>query len=746
MHHLPIYQTIQINVKMKPYIILQNITILLLFFLSGHELQAQGNYVNADSLCKIATSMNTDSGIRFLTDIAAKCNNASNRDECSFKLFFTAGYLSQKNMLRSQGEEHDKYAEYAMQFYNEALRNKPASVPALTNIYFLYRSLNNYQQALTTLDKLIEVDSENEGRYLLNKAEIYNETGDHLSAAICYRKAFFADRSETMCLNAFNAYNDVASFQDFYTGMNSFIEELTGHREYDLARKGYLAVLKKAISANDQSIAGEACIGWLDALILTPERINSSIVNELPDTITWGSECNFQLHKMFSDPLSFFTSQRNKSFSLKERHIIATVLLGLESGYVMQGDIKYAVKLLEEAFRAAPWFYRYHSDELKDLHPVQTNIALELARLYTNYPEFDPDKSKFNTLIRELFNEKAVHYRQNDLEAIQRSHTVLGLIYAERNVWNSNWYAGNAIFQLEHAIKVQQELEKKDPSKYKPVPSLYQTLAKGYDITGQKKEEATALINAAKDYLDIDYIDASERYVKQARNIQMLTPEQTTLLRALNSIIDIRSDILNNRLNFREDPAVLEQTISRSVLFADSVKISDNSFLNRQRFKILSDIGQRVSEVNPDYTYPLFEVKALEYLKREKTLSSHQDIERINHIEKTFRPNLEDKNIIKVTPNTGIINKSGNAKDLHLNSGSSNTTIEVNNDLFIIGRLYETVPMQNRNSQGLKKIKVRRGHVMIHEAETEQQTIDENRTQKINEERRGRSRTIPEKR
>jgi len=745
LHHLPIYQTIQINVKMKPYIILQNITIILLFLFSGHDLQAQGNYVNADSLCKIATSMNTDEGIRFLTNNAERCYSASNRDECSFKLFFTAGYLSQKNMLRSQGQEHDKYAEFAMQFYNEALRSKPAGIPALTNIYFLYRSLNNYQQALTTLDKLIEADSENEGKYLLNKAEIYTETSNHLNAAICYRKAFFTNRNETVCLNAFNAYNEVASFHDFYTGMNSFIKELMDSREYDLARKGYLFVLKKAISVNDQSIAGEACVDWLDALTLSPERITGSIVDELPDTIAWGSECNFQLHKMFSDPLNFLTSQRNKSFSLKERHIIATVLLGLESGYVMQGDIEYAVKLLEEAFKAAPWFYQYHSDELKDLYPVQTNIALELARLYTNYPEFDPDNSKFNSLIRELFNEKAAHYKQNDLEAIQRSHTVLGLIYAERNIWNSNWSAGNAIFQLEHAIKIQNELEKKDPSKYKPVPSLYQTLAKGYAITGQKKAEATALINAAKDYLDIDYIAASEKYVKQAKNIQVLTPEQTTFLSALNSIITIRSDILNNKLNFREDPAVLEQTISSSVLFADSVKIPDNSFLNRQRFKVLSDIGQRVSEVNPDYTYPLFEVKALEYLKREKNLSSHQDIERINHIEKTFRLNLEDKNIIKVTPNTDIINKSGNTKNLHLNTGSSNTTIEVNNDLFIIGKLYETVPMQSRNTQDLKQIKVRQGQVTIPEASAEsQQIIDEDRIQKINGVKRVRKRSIPE--
>ncbi len=736
MLYLPKYQ-----IKMRPATIIQYISITLLFLFTGNKLQARGEFVNTDSLFEIASSMNPEDGISFLLENADNCRTDSDRDECVFKIFFSAGYLSQKAMLNSRGVDRDRYAEYAMRFYGKAYTMRPGNVQLLTNLYLLLRSQNNYERSLKILDKLIEADSENEGRYLSNKAEIFSETGDQLNAALFYGKAFFKDRNETECWNAFNEYNNIESLNEFYSGINSFIEELKEQGEYDLARQGYLFALKKAVLANDLATAGEASVAWLDVLSHTPQRINSSVVNELPDTLQWRSESNVFLHKLFTEPLNFLKTQKNRQFNPKERHLIATVLSGLESEAVMKGDIRYAIQLLEEGFAIAPWFYEYHSEALKDLFPVQTTIALELARLYTTYPEFDPDNSKFNDLIRELFNEKASHYRQKDIEAIIRSHTVLGLIYAERNVWRSDWRPGNAIYQLEHAIAYQKELEKKDPSNYKPVPSIYQTLAKGYAITGQKEREASALINAAKGYLDIDYIKASEKYVKRAAAAQALNTNQSQLLNALNSIIDLRSDILDNKINFREDPAILEQTITGSVLFADSARIPDKSFLNRQRFKVLSDVGQKVSEANPGYTYPLFEIKALKYLKREKSLGSNQDIERINHIEKTFKMNLEDRNVIKVRPDTRIIDKSENAKNLHLNTGESNTTVEVNNDLFIIGRLYEAVSTQNRNTKELKDIRVRQGYVTIPEAGAEQQTIDKNRIQEIHGVKR--VRTIP---
>ena len=708
---------------MKPKVILKHIAVTFLLIFMGRSFYAQKKYVNADSICKIALSMPVDEGIRFLTQNAQKCNDAANSEDCHFMIFFTAGYLSQVNIERSGDPQ--KYTEYALQFYHEALRSNPENIQVLTNMYILYRN-RAYEEALKTLDKLAEIDNENASKYYLNKAGIYAEKGDHAAEAMSYRQAFWADPNETACWNAFNAYNNIKTPGASFNGIMSFSKELADQKQYDYARNGYLFAIKKAIHVNDQGMANMACLKWLETVSLDPKHINTSMVNELPDTIKWRSECNVELHRLFADPLRFFLSNKNLNLSLKERHIMASVLLGFENEAIMKGNIKYAVQLLDIAFSMAPEFFQYHSEEMKDLSPIKMNIALELARVYTNYPEFDSDGSRFNTLIQRLFNEKAVHYQQKDLEAIQRSHTVLGLIYAERNVWRSDWYAGNAIYQLEHAIKIQKNLEKQDPSKYRPIPSLYQTLANGYAFTGQKEQEATAFLNASIGYLDIDYIDESAKFVRKAGSMNSLPQDKVSLLRTINSIINLRSDINHNRINFKEDPATLEKQITQNYVFT-SVSPDYDSFLNRQRFKILSDIGQKVSGANPNYSYPVFEIKALEYLKKEKTLSSPKDIQRINHIEKTFRTNLQGSNIISVKPGANTINRAGNTKDLHLNTGESTTMVEINNDLFLIGKLYETISQQNNtNVKELKQIRIRQGYVTIPEAEkeTEAEPID----------------------
>ncbi|MDO9040295.1 MAG: hypothetical protein Q7U65_02875, partial [Bacteroidota bacterium] len=326
----------------------------------------------------------------------------------------------------------------------------------------------------------------------------------------------------------------------------------------------------------------------------------------------------------------------------------------MKSAALIDGDIETAVKMLETALDIAPEFYRYEGDpKLKKYFPVKLEIAIELSGLYNRYPKLDLNNAKYEALIRELFNEKSMHYLQNDLESIQKSHTMLGLIYADRNVWKSTWFAGNAIFQLENAIKFQKRIEAKNPEKFKPVPSLYQMLAKGYQLTNQPEKEFQALVDAAVGYLDLDNLSMADSIIQKAKNITNRDVTYKQKLNELSLITNMRFNIRNGSYDFKnKNIESLEKTITESDLFKMTNFKNDNSFLNRQKFKILTDMGSASSELNPAYNYPLFEIKALNYIDKEKALGNYQDINRLNHIEGKFINNLDSENAISISQNT----------------------------------------------------------------------------------------------
>src|SRR6185295_10787206 len=94
----------------------------------------------------------------------------------------------------------------------------------------------------------------------------------------------------------------------------------------------------------------------------------------------------------------------------------------------------------------------------------------------------DPKGQRLGSIINDMFRSKAAAYERGDLDAIQRHHTVLGMIYARRGVWTSTGRAQNAIFQLEHALSVARQREASVGPQ--PLPELKSQLADGYQSVG----------------------------------------------------------------------------------------------------------------------------------------------------------------------------------------------------------------------------------------------------------------------
>jgi hypothetical protein len=246
---------------------------------------------------------------------------------------------------------------------------------------------------------------------------------------------------------------------------------------------------------------------------------------------------------------------------------------------------------------------------------------------------------------------------------------------------------------------------------------------------------AEQMLDAAKDYLDIDILGEAQKLLSEAENITGISSEQRAMIESVSSIIKLRSDIRGNKLDFKDDPGIIEKKITGLPVFGTTGGLRDTSFLNRQMFKIFTDVGEKMTEFNPGYTAPVFEVKALNYLEREKTLNSYRDIKRLNHLERTFKVNLEDRNIIDISPGTDLMLRERDMKELRLNAGEGSTVVGISNDLFLVGKLYETISSGNskENVNEMKRIKVQRGHVTIPVSVMEEHpSTDEQRIKKIN--------------
>lgn len=698
-------------------------------------LQAQDRILTeAELICNKALELPFNEGINLITSNFEKCQNTDQQSKCLLKMYFTAGYLYQMASNEFPNDQKN-HLESSIAFYQRAHEIDRMDVSIINNMFLVYKALGNTRAELNILDRAIEADQKNKAKYDINKGDIYYENNDYKKAIEQYKAAFFSNvNNEGLAWKIFDIYSKLPNQAEVFKGLYSFSEELFEQDLNDLARGGFLYALKNALLATDSVNAENGCIRWAEA-ISRKNTVSGSFIDELPDLKSWSTACNKELQMLL---MNSFVNTGNLKWWTKDdfrRHISASLLLKMESAALMEGNLKNAVQLLESALDIAPEFYRYRADKrLEKYFPIKLDIAIELSRLYNRYPNLDSNQAKFNALIQELFNEKSLHYLQNDLESIQKSHTMLGLIYADRNVWKSSWFAGNAIFQLERAIEVQKKIENKNPEKFKPVPALHQMLAKGYHQTNQPEKEYRTLIDAAVGYLDLDNLTMSESIVQNAKRFSGQDSEYNQKLKELGLITTMRLNIRNGSYDFKSsDVKALEKTITESELFRLTSEKKDNSFLNRQKFKIMADMGSKCSELNPAYKNPIFEMKALDYIDKEKALGNSQDINRLYLIQEKFMKNIDQGDLIKVNQNLNKTDVKNQSKSWSLNSGSYQTQIEVNPDLIIAGKVYEKILNENSDKpvDSLNGIQINQGKVIITDDALEKETIEKAKLQQV---------------
>jgi hypothetical protein len=140
------------------------------------------------------------------------------------------------------------------------------------------------------------------------------------------------------------------------------------------------------------------------------------------------------------------------------------------------------------------------------LDNANTDAALGTVFLLHEYrTRLDPRGDGLNQLIGKLFLAKGNAYAipiktRQDWLNLMRLHIVLASVYETTGVWGSENQAESALFQLAHAVDVQDLLQRDDPA-FVPSPTLYARLARAYREAGQKQQAWAQYLKAAEGFV-----------------------------------------------------------------------------------------------------------------------------------------------------------------------------------------------------------------------------------------------------
>jgi len=175
-----------------------------------------------------------------------------------------------------------------------------------------------------------------------------------------------------------------------------------------------------------------------------------------------------------------------------------------------------------------------------------TRAAVDCAAALRARPELDPEGRIQEELIQDLFEIKGRAYAEQDWRNILRLHLLLASIFEKREQWGSSGQARSAIFQLEHALRAEQELNGLDPE-YTPSPGLHRRLAEAYRAVNRNEAAFDHFLQAARSLAKLERVGNAEEMVKEAEALG-LPPDEERFGRLAETSAQIREQ----RLAFEE--------------------------------------------------------------------------------------------------------------------------------------------------------------------------------------------------
>jgi hypothetical protein len=289
-------------------------------------------------------------------------------------------------------------------------------------------------------------------------------------------------------------------------------------------------------------------------------------------------------------------------------------------------------------------------------------IRLDIARdLIKVYREKGKDREARREIENLLFDEKVMAIRSKDLEARQRYHTTLGLIYTEWGQWGSEQDARSAVFQYQSALRAAADRTESEGAPYQPLPHLKRALGHAYARSGQAGMAGQSFAAAGEGYLDLDDLDEARNMVGQAE--MRLGAEA---VKGVKVVLDLKEEIRRiSRSGADLSPARTEELARLVTAGVTTEKTSlAADFLRRQQFKMLSDLGLAAKRAGQLPASVALESRALQILAEGARPVSLGDVARIEGMQEVF------SQVVRFTSKTGPVQTATGRKPREATPGT----------------------------------------------------------------------------
>lgn len=524
-----------------------------------------------------------------LRQALGECAQGADGLGCRVQLGFALGAFAEQR-AGAEPADRQRWLGSAVARYQRVLAESPAHAPTLARLSRLHAQQGDRAKAEALLDDALRRFPDQEPIALL-LGDLHRDAKSWDAAISAYRVAVdrhpTSDPPRRRLVEAYAALLP-ARLDEFRRVLAELERGFPAVTEV-----GHRAIIERLHVTNPA--AAEASLVQLVGVLAAMRRLSAQSLDTLPSG--WIPPAVTHLRAYLAAP-----QQRPAPGwwldRIERRHVLAAAGLALGHQVLIEPDPAGAAARWETAERFAPEYEAYSYPPLKGLSVVRLDLETALALHYFKFPSLDPGEGKFNRAINRIFQSKAGAYQLDDLEGIQRHHTILGVIFAQKGVWRANHFALNAIFQLDNALKTAARRDTKDGA-YQPLPELRALLARGYQTTGDTAKARTTYLAATRAYLDTDAIEPAGRMLQSARALPEGASSERELAAQLERVLGTRADVARAS-GRRLDPAAAEYAFRpagrHAWLYGGALPALAPEFLDRQRFKTLSDLAVRVDE------------------------------------------------------------------------------------------------------------------------------------------------------
>ena len=483
----------------------------------------------------------------------AQCGTAAQNRECRVLYASGLGSLLQRQAAVEQ-ESRDTLYTRAVGYYDRILQEVPNDPEALYGKALAYRGLGPHEWMESFFVQAPTLDLARSALYLTFKGDYYATARRWAEAADAYRAAVQRDPDDdgarSGLIDALEAL-----------GLSSKPELLRLAKDWELrysssAADAYRTVLTLSFAPGGarDSVADAAMVGLVR--LQSRNRLSVGAVPERVST-TWTPV------REIRGFLTTASTQTAPWWRESAERTNALAQAALAGGRAASGAPNYALaeKLWREGVGFAP-----------RLSAISLDLQRQLALLYSNQRSLDPDGKKFDALEQDIFSEKMGALAVGDLEAAQRYHTTLGLIYLERGVWRGQQAARGAEQQFTWALDKADERFQRQGF-YQPLPEIRMLLAHHFDSIGSKSLAARRYSEAARGFLDLDDLEDADSAMRRGT----VLGDQTT---DVTRVLGLRSALARG-----DADACGAQRLA-------SLSGNDRAFVTRQRFKLRADCAK----------------------------------------------------------------------------------------------------------------------------------------------------------